>query len=650
MNRVLLPIVLSFQFTLAQKDELEPLETQAQALSSAHVDSKVFAQERIKASSRLHLEEILQENSGFGLYRRAGSGIAHPTSQGISLHGNGTSAASRSLVILDGIPINDPFGGWVRWNRFSIGEIESVRFLKGSLFSSSSGTIEIRSRRPDEKPKKEIRFATGEVHGFSAGGFAATASQKEGWETTVGFQMEDFAGHPVVRRNQRGLVDEHAWSQMQAARTNVSRVVQLGRVSASLAGFDERRGNGTPLARNQGNGFDWSLGLDRETNRTLIFGQERNFSSSFTKVAADRNSESLALDQYMVPARSFGLMHQLGWQSNDRDLGLTLAAIRREGHTHEENKFSGALRRAGGRQTQIGVSFSKSSQPKDGWQLRAQLRGDWFRDDKGMRSGWALTDEIFSAREKITAGGSFELMKELSERLDTRLSLGSHVRQPTLNELYRPYRVGDFSVAANEDLAIERITKCEFGIDWEATDKWSLSVSLFHNQLRDSVSNVSSPIDPNDARRINLERARSQGMEVALDTQFSDDFSLVLSGLWLESEILGCPENPSIQGNRFPQTPEYRVTSSILWKPEDWSMRLDIRRESDRHDDARNSRSLDDIFLIDLGFTHELSEDSRILLGVNNLFDEEIQTGLSTSGIVSTGAPRNFGLELKLAF
>ncbi len=651
MIRVLLPLVLSFQFTLAQKDELAPLETQAQALSSANEKSKVFGQERIKASSRLHLEGILQEHAGFGPYRRSGSGIAHPTSQGISLRGTGTSAASRSLVLLDGVPLNDPFGGWVRWNRFSLGGLEAVRFHKDSAFPSSSGAVELKSRRPANRAIRELRLATGDVHGFSGDGFATTASQKNGnWDATIDFRMEDFGGHPVIRTNQRGLVDEDAWSQMQAARTTVSREVGLGRITASLAGFDERRGNGTPLRRNQGNGLDWSLGLDRETTRTLIFGQERNFSSAFTKVAADRNTESVALDQYMVPARSFGLAQQLGWQSDDRDFGLSLTAIRREGHTYEENKFSGTLRRAGGRQAQMGVSLTSSTQPKDGWLLRAGLRGDWFKNDQGMRSGWTLADESFSVREKITAGGSLELIKELSEGLDARLSLGSHVRQPTLNELYRPYRVGDFSVAANEDLTIERITKCELGLDWEASENLSLSISLFRDQLRDSVSNVSSPIDPNDAQRINLERARSQGMEVALESPFSENFSLVLSGLWLESEILSCPENPSIQGNRFAQTPEYRVMSSLLWKPDDWTMRLDLRHESDRYDDARNSRSLDDFHAIDLGFTHELSENSRIQLGVNNLLDEEMETGLSTSGIVSTGAPRNFVLELNMAF
>ena len=237
MKKFALVFLATSLATLAQKkEELEPIQVQDFKTPSAKETFSAFDQGRLSSSSKLHLDHVLLENATFGTYRRSGSGIAHPTSQGVSLRGTGTSAASRSIILLDGIPLNDPFGGWVRWNRFSPGELESVRFDQVSAFASSAGTINLNSRRPNNKPIRELRLATGEVHGFSADGFASTATKKEGWDATTSFRVEDFSGHPVVRASQRGRVDEDAWSRMQAARVAVSRQLDFGLLTARLAG------------------------------------------------------------------------------------------------------------------------------------------------------------------------------------------------------------------------------------------------------------------------------------------------------------------------------------------------------------------------------------------------------------------------------
>ncbi|MFP6900800.1 MAG: TonB-dependent receptor, partial [Opitutales bacterium] len=185
---------------------------------------------------------------------------------------------------------------------------------------------------------------------------------------------------------------------------------------------------------------------------------------------------------------------------------------------------------------------------------------------------------------------------------------------------------------------------------WTPSERCSTSLSLFQDHLRHSIANVSSPADVNDAQRINLDRARAQGLEIDLDYQLIDNLHLALSGLLLSTEVRSCPENPGIEGNRFAQAPEHRAIASLLWSPPSWAIRLDLRHESERHDDARNSRPLDDSFSIDLALTRNLSENARLRLAIHNLTDEEIQTGLSSGGIISTGAPRNFLLGLEWGF
>jgi outer membrane cobalamin receptor len=637
---------------LAQEDELEPIEVLGIARPANSAESIVFDRQDIDASPSIHLDDLLRSNPSFSTYRRSGSGIAHPTSQGVSLRGTGTSATSRSLVLLDGIPLNDPFGGWIRWNRFSLTELEAVRFGRKGAFVSSAGSIELQSRRPVERPKGQFSLAAGDVRSFSADGFSATGANRKSWDATTSFRIEDFAGHPVVRASQRGSIDRNAWSRIQSGRATASHALSSGRFFATLAGFAEKRGNGTPLGGNRADGFDWALGLRNEEKSSILFGQERGFSSVFptvTGIKAERTSERIALDQYSVPASSLGFVHENSIDADEHEFGFNAMILRKEGHTNEINKFTDARRHAGGRQTQIGIALSDKWNPAGSWNLLVALKGEWFRNEEGRRRGWQTSNGAFSVREDFEVGGSLDVSKAFSETIAARASIRSHVRQPTLNELYRPYRVGAFSVEANENLEIERITGIEIGMDWQVTERLSASLGFFHDQLHDSVANVSEISKPNDAKRRNLEKAKVDGLELSVEHLLTEELSFRFQGLLMDSEVRSCPENPGVVGNRFAQVPKRRSTATLLWSPSQWKLRLDTRHESERFDDAHNSRLLENCLNFDLCLSRIFSRNTRIFLTVNNITNEEIQTHRNAENIVYVEAPRNWlvGLDWK---
>ena len=92
-------------------------------------------------SPALTLDDFLRRVPGFTLFRRTSSLVAHPTAQGVSLRGVGPSGASRSLVLADGIPLNDPFGGWVYWSRVPAPLDRSDRDTqRGALRNSTAPT------------------------------------------------------------------------------------------------------------------------------------------------------------------------------------------------------------------------------------------------------------------------------------------------------------------------------------------------------------------------------------------------------------------------------------------------------------------------------------------------------------------------------
>ena len=105
----------------AQTQVLEPMVI-AQERSEADpsmlpVDRLSFDYASLSNAPELTIDDVLRDDAAFSLFRRTSSLISNPTSQGVSLRGIGPSGASRSLVLLDGVPLNDPFGGWVQWSQ-----------------------------------------------------------------------------------------------------------------------------------------------------------------------------------------------------------------------------------------------------------------------------------------------------------------------------------------------------------------------------------------------------------------------------------------------------------------------------------------------------------------------------------------------------
>jgi outer membrane receptor protein involved in Fe transport len=89
---------------------------------------------------------------GWQLFRRSDARSANPTSQGLTARGMGGNAASRALLILDGVPQSDPFGGWVNWTAFDSLYLKGMRIIDGGGSGADgpgalAGTIQISTRR-----------------------------------------------------------------------------------------------------------------------------------------------------------------------------------------------------------------------------------------------------------------------------------------------------------------------------------------------------------------------------------------------------------------------------------------------------------------------------------------------------------------------
>ena len=124
-----------------------------QRAGEAAADVTVLTREDISLSPSLTLDDLLRQVPGFSLFRRSSSLVTHPTTQGLSLRGIGPSGTSRALVLVDGIPVNDAFGGWVYWDRIPLQGIEQIEVVRGGGSSmwgnyAIGGVVQVLTRRP----------------------------------------------------------------------------------------------------------------------------------------------------------------------------------------------------------------------------------------------------------------------------------------------------------------------------------------------------------------------------------------------------------------------------------------------------------------------------------------------------------------------
>ena len=184
-----------------------------QRLGDVPASVSVLTSEAIEASPALLADDVLRQVPTFSLFRRTSSLVAQPTTQGVSLRGIGPSGQSRTLVLLDGIPFNDPFGGWVYWTRVplaSVDRIEITEDTSSSLYGNYAmgGVINIITSRPTRRTI-ELKPQYGNQEQPEVRLLRAATGWKQGAAAVEGSFL-NTDGFPIVAATERGPIDNNA--------------------------------------------------------------------------------------------------------------------------------------------------------------------------------------------------------------------------------------------------------------------------------------------------------------------------------------------------------------------------------------------------------------------------------------------------------
>ena len=691
-------------FTLEPASVLESVVVTAtrteRRLGTIPASVNVVTSEAIKASPAVIADDILRQVPSFSLFRRTSSIAAQPTTQGVSLRGIGPSGQSRTLVLLDGVPFNDPFGGWVYWTRvplLSVDQIEMTEDTASSLYGNIAmgGVINIVTNRPSPRTiQLQSQYGTRGTPKVDL--FASDRWGKVG--AAIEATAFDTKGFPIVAARERGPIDNNADVEF----ANLSGKVEFDPSDSlhtflRVSRFAEDRTNAKVGEINSTEWQAGSLGLqarlpDSSTVQGHVFVDRQRSKFNFlavTNAATTRNVVRLATDQ-RVPTngvggmvqwtRVFGTAHVVSagtdyrWVDGDSEEDAYVAAVPAVFTGVTQAAVKSLRRISGGTQRSMGVFVSDIITPTTKLVITLSARADRWRNYDGHNLETSVATGLPTAnyRDDLPAGTDTVVsprvaaLYHFTDRLTAWGAVNSGFRAPTLTELYRQFSVGAVVTRPNAELGPERLVGGELGLNIAPARNLTARVTWFDNRVKNPVSNVT--LSATLAQKQNLGKTRIRGVQTDVEYRITPTLRVAGAYLFNEAKVTdGGIANAGLVGKFLAQVPEHRGSMQIFYAhPKIATLALSVQFQGKQFNDDQNVNFIPAATLTEAGYdadfgvglpgytsvdvsaSRSLGRMFEVFVGAQNVFDTAyfVQTNPST-----IGTPRlvNAGLRVRFA-
>jgi outer membrane receptor protein involved in Fe transport len=645
------------------------------ALPDAPADSAyevdVLGQRQLADAPQHRLDAILAQIPGLQLFRRSDSTSGHPTSQGVTMRALGGNASSRALLILDGVPQADPFGGWVNWPAYDPAGLAQVRVVRGGgsvPYGSGAlaGVIDMRSLAVEGV---DASLEAGNRTSLRAHGY--WGAKVDDGLVVLDAQAGRSDGFIPVTHATRGPIDrESPYSEASGRARWIAPLFQDVEMQAAASAFIDRRDRGVPFTSNRTRGADASLrlvGNGRWQWVALGYFQQRNLRSSFASVNQARTDASRVSLQDSVPSQGFGggfeLRPPLGHGLEVR-VGADLRFV--NGESRELFAYVGGdptrRRIAGGQSGSFGP-FAEASMTLGRVTLSSGVRLDRWRIFDGelverpLAGGPATRDQHFPDRRGWEPTARAGAVVKVTEPTSLRLVAYRGWRLPTLNELFRPFRAGPDATAANPFLDPETLAGVETGVRYQRGN-FDFSLTAFANRLSDAIANVTLGHGPGVfpgvgfvageyRQRENLDAINVKGIEASAEAH-RGPWALRLGASYADAKVRADGPAASLDGLRPAQTPSFMIIGGLGWEQGTKAFSLQVRHVGPQYEDDLNQQRLPPATTVDTFMSWPIADRLQLILRGDNLFNETVVAGITSDGITERATPRTLWLGFRL--
>jgi catecholate siderophore receptor len=196
----------------------------------------------------------------------------------------------------------------------------------------------------------------------------------------------------------------------------------------------------------------------------------------------------------------------------------------------------------------------------------------------------------------------------------------------------------------NENLAPEKFTNTEIGAKWDLATGLSLTLAAY--QL--DRTNATTPDPANPLVTINVGKTRTKGVELGVSGRITPQWQV--SGGYSYQDA-------ALEGNgavRLSQTPKHQFS---LWNRYDFTGRfgagIGVIHQSDMFAAIRTAPTVTRVpsfTRVDAAVFYKLSDNVQLQANVENLFDTTYFSDAHSNNNISTGAPINGRVSVKVKF
>lgn len=642
-------------------------------LSQVPANMTILTAEDIAQSGALAVDDLLRQIPGFNTFRRSSSLVTAPAqdpeAQGVTLRGIGPGGASRALVLLDGVPVNDAFGGWLYWGELPLANIERIEVMRGGSSSlwgnfALGGVINLITKTPEEQ--SIFAKVSGGNRGTTDNAISYT-DVRGPFKLSVHGKFFHTDGWNIIAPAQRGPIDGNSSSEHKVFNGRLD-YSPCPRCAVFLRGayYEETRNTGTRLrigdaqrgfisgggSLQTDDGSDWQLSL---------FSHLSWFREHFSRVSEDRTRESPRQHQ-TVPSTDVG--GSLTWSrrsfaSHLLSAGVDFRLIEGESRDVFFNAASEFLNRrvSKGKQQFVGFFLQDVYTPLPQLQLALGVRLDDFHNFSG-----SMTDTTISSSSVDKVRFPHQSKTVFSPRLSFRYQLWpswavhgagyQSFRAPTLSELYRRSSIEGLVLRENPRLRPEFLEGGELGFDYTGLIGLDARVTAYWNNLRRPIANATTAHDPDtgedaERTRLNLGSARVRGVELDVTYQVTPQWTVFGGYLYSDAVVCESPVDRALEGKRLTQIPRFGGTVGFRYRRADsFTLLVQSRYEGKKFEDADNHDTLGGYYVVDMTLSYPLRalrilpglRDGDFFFAVQNLLDRDYEVDKG-GGILKLGTP-----------
>lgn len=628
------------------------------SVSELPVSTTVLGEKQLDTAPATFVDDLLRTVPGVHM-NLAGSASSLTTGQRISMHGLG---GTRALVLLDGIPIHDPYFGTVQWQKVPIDSLRQVEVVRGggaSLFGNFAlgGTINLLTR-PVSDNNLRVDLASGSSSLRRA---AVTIDHLVSEKLGLRLSHNRFNFDGYYRVPNPGPVDILGWNDTWTTSARADFTVSEGLsgfVKANLSKIDLSQG--TPVGTDKRDIFDVSAGMNRALggnsllSATVFYMDQEEEAVSGTIIGA-RESEFRSQIS-TIPSGNIGA--SLEWSTQRRgaipffSVGADVQRVESKEHRLSYNR-QGALTQEAqltGSQQFAGVYAQASWRPLahrgDRLEILASARLDYFKnyDGSDLVVNGLQTHYDEASTTQIDPRVSFRYA--LAKTTAIRGAVYRAFKAPTLRDLYRTNQTGTSLNIGNALLEPETLVGGEVGVEW-ASDRAHVELNVYRSDIEGLQGRAQVPGQPNVFYQLNLGKSRSQGVEAMADLRFSSSWSVNLGYTYADSIIVEDP-NPTIEGRLVPEVVPHIGSIGVRFAGRDASVvNLRYRVLSTSYGDSANLAVTPAHRVLDLSASRPVRPWLDVYATLENALDESYYYAL-TPVAARSGQPRTFSVGIRM--